>query len=74
MELIENLLQLLTTFVGALLSGIAYRPASSSCAFCRPLWREQMSEASAAAGRGSRLRSACRYWRSTVLSGTFSPI
>ena len=25
MELIENLLQLLTTFVGALLSGIAYR-------------------------------------------------
>ena len=36
-------------------------PASSSCAFCRPLWREQMSEASAAAGRGSRLRSACRY-------------
>ena len=25
MELIENLLQLLTTFVGALLSGISYR-------------------------------------------------
>ena len=25
MELIENLLQLLTTFIGALLSGIAYR-------------------------------------------------
>ena len=119
MELIENLLQLLITFVGALLSGhilpekpttgvfpaavllrllcprralldavsaaVRYHTAGLlcvgvrlggkphlSCAFCRPLWREQMSEASAAAGRGSRLRSACRCWRSTALSGTFS--
>ena len=29
MELIENLLQLLTSFVGALLSGIAYRKSRS---------------------------------------------
>ena len=33
MELIENLLQLLTTFVGALLSGIAYRKSSRQMYF-----------------------------------------
>ena len=33
MELIENLLQLLTTFVGALLSGIAYRKSSRQAYF-----------------------------------------
>ena len=33
MELIENLLQLLTTFVGALLSGIAYRKSSRQTYF-----------------------------------------
>ena len=119
MELIENLLQLLTTFVGALLSGIAYRKSRGqayflllcfygcfalgslywtlylllfdttprvfyvsefgwvasviSCAFCRPRSPHRRNAPSAAAGRGSRLRSACRCWRSTVLSGTFSP-
>ncbi len=34
MELIENLLQLLTTFVGALLSGIAYRKSRDRRIFC----------------------------------------
>ena len=103
MELIENLLQLLTTFVGALLSGISYRKSRRQAYFlllcfygCFALgslywtlylllfdttprvfyvsefgW--QMSGASAAAGRGSHLRSACRCWRSTASSGTFSP-
>ena len=33
MELIENLLQLLTTFVGALLSGIAYRKSHHQAYF-----------------------------------------
>ena len=33
MELIENLLQLLTTFVGALLSGIAYRKSQRQAYF-----------------------------------------
>ena len=33
MELIENLLQLLTTFVGALLSGIAYRKSRRQAYF-----------------------------------------
>ena len=33
MELIENLLQLLTTFVGALLSGIAYRKSGTTGVF-----------------------------------------
>ena len=33
MELIENLLQLLTTFVGALLSGIAYRKSGRQAYF-----------------------------------------
>ena len=33
MELIENLLQLLTTFVGALLSGIAYRKSGRQTYF-----------------------------------------
>ena len=37
MELIENLLQLLTTFVGALLSGIAYRKSSRKYACLRLL-------------------------------------
>ena len=118
MELIENLLQLLTTFVGALLSGISYRKsgrqayflllcfygcfalgalywtlylllfdttprvfyvsefgwvASVACTFCRPRWPEQRNAASAAAGHGLRLRSACRCWRSTASSGIFSP-
>ena len=34
MELIENLLQLLTTFVGALLSGIFYRKSGRQAYFC----------------------------------------
>ncbi len=34
MELIENLLQLLVTFVGALLSGISYRKVRDRCIFC----------------------------------------
>ena len=41
MELIENLLQLLTTFVGALLSGIAYRKSSRQTYFqllCFVIW------------------------------------
>ena len=33
MELIENLLQLLTSFVGALLSGIAYRKSHRQAYF-----------------------------------------
>ena len=33
MELIENLLQLLTTFVGALLSGISYRKSGRQAYF-----------------------------------------
>ena len=33
MELIENLLQLLTTFVGALLSGISYRKSRRQAYF-----------------------------------------
>ena len=33
MELIENLLQLLVTFIGALLSGIAYRKSRPTRAF-----------------------------------------
>ena len=33
MELIENLLQLLVTFVGALLSGIAYRKSHRQAYF-----------------------------------------
>ena len=33
MELIENLLQLLTTFVGALLSGISYRKSGRQVYF-----------------------------------------
>ena len=33
MELIENLLQLLTTFVGALLSGISYRKSHRQAYF-----------------------------------------
>ena len=119
MELIENLLQLLVTFVGALLSGISCRKSRRQAYFlllcfygcfalgalywtlylllfdttpkvfyvsefgwvasviflryCRPRWQAQMSTASAAAGHGLRLRSACRCWRSTAPSGTFSP-
>ena len=119
MELIENLLQLLTTFVGALLSGISYRKSGrqayflllcfygcfalgalywtlylllfdttprvfyvsefgwvASLIFLRILQATlaaQMSAASAAAGHGLRLRSACRCWRSTASSGIFSP-
>ena len=120
MELIENLLQLLVTFVGALLSGIAYRKSGRQAYFlllcfygCFALgalywtlylllfdttprvfyvsefgWvasrhlpahfaghahQIRTSAASAAAGHGSRLRSACRCWRSTAPSGTFSP-
>lgn len=34
MELIENLLQLLTTFIGALLSGIACRKSGGYPKFC----------------------------------------
>ena len=33
MELIENLLQLLVTFVGALLSGVAYRKSGRQAYF-----------------------------------------
>ena len=33
MELIENLLQLLTTFIGALFSGIAYRKSGRQAYF-----------------------------------------
>ena len=33
MELIENLLQILTTFIGALLSGIAYRKSHRQAYF-----------------------------------------
>ena len=103
MELIENLLQLLTTFVGALLSGISYRKSGRQAYFlllcfygCFALgalyWTLYLllfdttprvfyvsefgwvaSEASAAAGRGARLRSVCRCWRSTASSGIFSP-
>ena len=119
MELIENLLQLLVAFVGALLSGIACRKSGRqsyflllcfygcfalgslywtlylllfdttprvfyvsefgwvasviSCTFCRPRWPEQRNAASAAAGPGLRLCSACRCWRSTAPSGTSSP-
>ena len=119
MELIENLLQLLVTFVGALLSGISYRKSRRQAYFlllcfygCFALgalywtlylllfdttpkvfyvsefgWVASViflrilqatlagadETASAAAGRGLRLRSACRCWRSTAPSGTFSP-
>ena len=119
MELIENLLQLLTTFVGALLSGISYRKSRRQAYFlllcfygCFALgvlywtlylllfdttpqvfyvsefgWVASVifmrilqatlstpeERAFAAAGRGLRLRSACRCWRSTVPTGTFSP-
>ena len=34
MELIENLLQLLTTFLGALLSGIAWQKSRRQAYFC----------------------------------------
>ena len=44
-------------------------PASFSCAFCKQRSPVRTSAASAAAGHGSRLRSACRYWRSTAPSG-----
>ena len=103
MELIENLLQLLVTFVGALLSGISYRKSHRQAYFlllcfygCFALgalyWTLYLllfdttprifyvsefgwvaSVPSAAAGHGLRLRSACRCWRSTAPSGTFSP-
>ena len=120
MELIENLLQLLTTFVGALLSGISYRKSGRQVYFlllcfygCFALGVALLdavsaavryhaagllcvgvrlggernfpahfagdalhtggTQPSAAAGRGLRLRSACRCWRFTAPSGTFSP-
>ena len=120
MELIENLLQLLTTFIGALLSGIAYRKSRrqayflllcfygcfalgalywtlylllfdttprvfyvsefgwvASLIFLRilqaTLSTPEERAVSAAAGRGLRLRSAYRCWRSTASSGIFSP-
>ena len=112
MELIENLLQLLTTFVGALLSGISYRKSGRqvyflllcfygcfalgslywtlylllfdttprvfyvsefSCAFYRRRSPPRRNAPFAAAGRGLRLRSACRCWRFTAPLGTFSP-
>ena len=110
MELIENLLQLLTTFVGALLSGIAYRKSRRQAYFlllgfygCFALgalywtlylllfdttprvfyvsefgWVAsviflRILQATLTEGRGLRLRSVCRCWRSTASSGIFSP-
>ena len=51
MELIENLLQLLTTFVGALLSGIAYRKSSRQMYFLLLCPRRALLDAVSAAVR-----------------------
>lgn len=97
MELIENLLQLLVTFVGALLSGISYRKSHRQAYFlllcfygCFALgalyWTLYLllfdttprifyvSEFGwVASVIFLRQRKACRCWRSTAPSGTFSP-
>ena len=51
MELIENLLQLLTTFVGALLSGIAYRKSRRQAYFLLLCPRRALLDAVSAAVR-----------------------
>ena len=90
MELIENLLQLLVTFVGVLLSGISYRKSRRQAYFlllcfygCFALgvlyWTlylllfDTTPRGFYVSEFGLHLRSACRCWRSTVPTGTFSP-
>ena len=60
MELIENLLQLLVTFAGALLSGLSYRRSRRQAYFLLLCFYGCFA-----------LGALC--WRSTAPSGTFSP-
>ena len=70
MELIENLLQLLVTFAGALLSGLSYRRSRRQAYFLLLCFYGCFA---LGALYWTLYLLACRCWRSTAPSGTFSP-